>query len=136
MEGECCYDNECGGEYCVNGECQPCRHDSDCPDCEVCGQDGTSAIRSSVTFDETCCDGHACIPEDECCKIPGESCGLLEVSAADGSPQLDCCDGLVCCENWTSQGSICAECCNDWDCPKGAWCDEGWCEYPDYVRSR
>ena len=31
----------------------------------------------------------------------GEECGLIVngTSLAEGVPQLDCCDGLVCCEN-------------------------------------
>ncbi len=31
-------------------------------------------------------------------------------------------------------GPVCAECCGDWDCPKGAWCHEGWCEWPDHCK--
>jgi len=72
------------------------------------------------------------VPFDTCCREIGESCGLLDVAAAHDSPQYDCCDGLVCCENWNSQYPVCAQCCNDWDCPKGAYCRGGWCEYPDY----
>jgi hypothetical protein len=134
---QCC-DNEdcyiagpcsiCEQGWCTTPEC--CEHE-DCDGCEVCGQDHM-CHPLLCDFDETCCDGHACIPVDECCREIGDSCGLLEVSGAwDGSEQLDCCDGLVCCENWNSQYPVCAECCNDWDCPKGAWCNEGWCEFPD-----
>jgi hypothetical protein len=58
-----------------------------------------------------------------------------------GSPQLDCCDGLVCCgvhlgdldddddddDDW--EGGHCAECCGDWDCPKGSECHHGVCKF-------
>jgi LPXTG-motif cell wall-anchored protein len=118
----------CEEGWCTTPEC--CVHE-DCDGCEVCGQDH-QCHPLLCEFGETCCDGHSCIKEEDCCRGIGDSCGLLEVSGAwDGSEQLDCCDGLVCCENWNSQYPVCAECCNDWDCPKGAWCNEGWCEFPD-----
>jgi hypothetical protein len=125
--GECSQSQQCCNDTCI--DINGCCYDSDCESCEVCGQDHTCHPLVCL-LPETCCNGE-CVPEDECCKGPGDFCGLLEVAAGwEGSPQFDCCDGLVCCENWNSQGSVCAECCNDWDCPKGAFCHEGWCEFP------
>jgi LPXTG-motif cell wall-anchored protein len=133
---ECCDNDDCyiagSCSTCEEGWCTTpeCCEDSDCYGCEVCGQD-YQCHPLLCEFGSTCCDGHECIPEEDCCRGAGDSCGLLDVTAAGGSDQLDCCDGLVCCENWNSQYPICAECCNDWDCPKGAWCNEGWCDWPD-----
>ncbi len=130
---ECCENSDCyiAGpcSVCEQGFCSTptCCYDTDCPDCQVCGENGECAYLI-CELGETCCDGHECVPEADCCKGPGDWCGVL---TAD-SDQLDCCDGLVCCENWNSQGSVCAQCCNDWDCGKDGWCHEGWCEYPTY----
>jgi LPXTG-motif cell wall-anchored protein len=109
---ECCPGLQC----CIAGEssyCAECCADSDCGDCEIC-------------------DSGVCAPVTDCCRDFGDYCGLLQTTAAggDSSDQLDCCDGLVCCENWNSQGSVCAQCCNDWDCGKDGTCNEGVCEYP------
>ena len=125
--GECCYDEECGDEYCVDGKCKPCRYDSDCPDCSYCSN-GT--CYGECNQSQECCDD-VCVKTGTCCKDVGDTGAVRSPPVWDGSPQLDCCDGLVCCENWNSQGSICAECCNDWDCDKGAYCHEGWCKWPD-----
>jgi len=134
---ECCSDSDCyiAGpcSTCEEGWCTTpeCCSDSDCPDCSYCHQ-GTCYGECSQS--QECCHDE-CVPFDTCCREIGESCGLLEVTASHDSPQYDCCDGLVCCENWNSQYPVCAQCCNDWDCPKGAWCNEGWCEWPDYCES-
>ncbi len=132
---QCCDNSDCyiAGpcSTCEQGWCTTpeCCYDTDCPDCSVC--DEGACYYLICELGETCCGNHECVPEEDCCSGPGDWCGLLTVSGAEGSPQYDCCDGLVCCENWNSQGSVCAECCNDWDCPKGAWCNEGWCDWPD-----
>jgi len=125
----CCDNDDCEGcAECVQGFCSDpeCCYDTDCPECYVCGENGTCEALLCL-LGETCCGGYECIPEEDCCGAPGDWCGVL---TAD-SDQLDCCDGYVCCENWNSQGSVCAQCCNNWDCPKGAWCNEGWCEWPE-----
>jgi hypothetical protein len=132
---ECCDDSDCAGCAVCNeaGQCADpeCCTDTDCPDCEVCGGDGTCHPLLCLLGD-TCCGGHECVPEDECCNDIGDECGLRVTTAFGGehSHQLDCCDGLVCCENWSSQGRVCAQCCNDWDCGKGGVCVNGVCEYP------
>ena len=131
---ECENTSDCGEcEVCDSGTCIPteCCYDYDCPDCSFCSTDGV-CVENLCLIGEECCFGE-CVPIGECCMGVGDYCGFLEVTSADyGSPQYDCCDGLVCCEHKNSQGSFCAECCNDWDCPKGAYCHDGWCEYPDY----
>ena len=131
---ECCSDDDCDGCAVCNevGQCSDpeCCGDTDCPDCEVCGDDGACHPLLCL-LGYTCCGGHECVPEDECCKDFGDYCGLEVASAGgDSSHQVDCCDGLVCCENWNSQGSTCAQCCNDWDCGKDGYCHEGVCKYP------
>ena len=116
--GTCIEDcGEC--EVCDSGTCIPteCCYDSDCPDCYFCSDEGI-CVENLCLIGEECCNGE-CVPNGECCRGVGDYCGVLEVTTADDSPQLDCCDGLVCCENWNSQGSVCAECCNDWDCAQG-----------------
>jgi LPXTG-motif cell wall-anchored protein len=116
-------------EVCDSGTCIPteCCYDTDCPDCEVCGQTGTCQALLCI-LGETCCEGHECVPEDECCKDFGDSCGLLGVTPAGGAVQLDCCDGLLCC--YAKDGHVCAECCHDHDCGKDGYCRNGYCEYP------
>ncbi len=131
IEDCCASDDDCGacqeceGGFCVDlSEC--CESDADCGSCEFCD---SGTCHGACSQSQECCEGE-CVDLGECCRGTHEPCGLL-VSAADGSPQFDCCDGLVCCENLTSQHPVCAECCNDWDCPKGAVCHEGWCKFPD-----
>jgi hypothetical protein len=100
---------------CIAGDtsfCTECCEDSDCDACEIC-------------------DSGTCAPVTDCCKDFGEYCGLEVASAGgDSSHQLDCCDGLVCCNNLYYGASVCAQCCNDWDCGKGGHCKDGVCEYP------
>jgi len=106
-ELECCRGLKC----CIAGEtsfCTECCEDSDCGACEIC-------------------DSGACAPKSDCCHGEGHTCG---VAAADDSAQLDCCDGLVCCDNLYYGASVCAECCVDHDCPHGGHCHEGECKYP------
>ena len=128
---ECCNDDGClGCAECVEGWCTDpeCCADADCPDCAYCSE-GTCYGKCSQS--QECCHDE-CVDFGECCREIGDYCALLDVAAADGSPQNDCCDGLVCCDNVDAMGPVCAQCCNDWDCPKGAYCHGGWCEWPDY----
>ena len=107
---DCCGDEDCTGEcgVCYDGQCIGCGPN------------------------EECCRG-ICVDEGECCREFGEECGLIVngTSLAEGVPQLDCCDGLVCCENdFTNSIQVamyCAECCNNWGCPKGWKCCHGEC---------
>ena len=58
-----------------------------------------------------------CLPAEFCaCREFGEECGLIVngTTIAFDSPQLDCCDGLVCCE--VGNDHVCAECCFDEEC--------------------
>jgi hypothetical protein len=51
----------------------------------------------------------------------------MVVTAAWGdTPQLNCCDGLVCCDTHR-YGLVCVECCGDHDCADGCTCEEGFC---------
>ncbi|HET9661258.1 MAG TPA: hypothetical protein VFP05_13060 [Thermomicrobiales bacterium] len=143
---ECCETDECDDcATCINGYCEPdviacilplvgccvgnelicteCCHDSDCGDCELCHEGSCVPCERGGL---TCCDD-VCVDREECCVPIGEECGLLDVTPAGGDwpPQLDCCDGLVCCE--TQHGSICADCCSDHECPKGSICCAGQC---------
>lgn len=135
--GDCatCLDGACvpdsilcpeGQVACCEGNelfCSECCDDSDCGSCELCHQgDCVPCERGSLV----CCDD-ICVSDGECCVGFGEVCGLLEVSAAsdDWPAQLDCCDGLVCCD--TGNGSVCAACCSDHECPRGSICCAGQC---------
>ncbi len=97
--GTCIEDcGEC--KVCDSGTCIPteCCYDYDCPDCSFCSTDGV-CVENLCLIGEECCFGE-CVPNGECCMGVGDYCGLLEVTGADyGSPQYDCCDGLVCCEH-------------------------------------
>jgi LPXTG-motif cell wall-anchored protein len=109
---ECRRDHHCDkDEKCCFGRCIPewkCCTDHDCDDCEECA------------------DGH--------CRLTGvpfgETCGYVINGTAISweSDQLDCCDGLVCCDV-DKDGKRCFECCGDWDCPKGSDCKHGVCEF-------
>lgn len=143
---ECCDDSNCNScETCENYLCVPkflpcplgqvtccvgdelfcseCCDDSDCDTCHLCHQGRCVPCEAGGL--ECCVD--VCVPPDECCVDFGHECGVLEVTSAGGypPPQLDCCDGLVCCE--TKYGSVCAECCTDHECPKGSICCLGEC---------
>ena len=106
----CCDDSHCDqGERCCRGACVEdwkCCTDHDCDDCEEC--DTGYCMLTGVPF--------------------GEICGELVTIANGDSPQLDCCDGLVCCDV-DKDGNRCFECCGDWDCPKGTECDHGVCQF-------
>ncbi len=97
-------------------------HDSDCDVCELCHEGNCGPCETGGL---ECCND-VCVPEDECCVHFGDECGVLITTAGGSSPpQLDCCDGLVCCE--TKHDSVCAECCSDHECPKGWICCAGYC---------
>jgi LPXTG-motif cell wall-anchored protein len=130
---ECCSDKDCEkGEYCVSGYCSECRNSHDCPKDYVC-------------CDGYCSHGVCCEGGDECgfceechygeCELQGntfgEACSPYQISAADGSPQLSCCDGLFCCETGKYDDPlVCLQCCGDNDCAKGCHCDHGVCSCP------
>jgi hypothetical protein len=131
MTGGCCIDDECGCGECVNRMCTSpeCCHDSDCGACEFC-DDGV--CHGACSQHEECCNGE-CVDLGDCCKGFGDHCGLLTVADASGSLQLDCCDGLLCCE--VKDGHVCAECCHDRDCGKDDVCRHGYCEFPHACKS-
>jgi hypothetical protein len=54
---------------------------------------------------------------------------MVFAATADDSPQLNCCDGLVCCDT-EKYGLVCLECCNDHDCAHGCSCHDGFCSCP------
>jgi hypothetical protein len=109
---ECSRDLHCDKGYkCCDGYCIPesaCCTDHDCDDCEEC-RHGSCEL-TGRPFGETC----------------GYIINGTQISWE--SEQLDCCDGLVCCEV-DKDGNKCFECCGDWDCPKGSECTHGVCEF-------
>jgi len=119
-EGACCFDEECEAVTVSEGTCLT----GGCFD-GICG-----FVRDNERCDkdECCCENGAC-SHDCCedCREFGEECGLIVNGTfiASDSPQLDCCDGLVCCE--VGNDHVCAECCGDWECPKGSICCAGVC---------
>jgi hypothetical protein len=76
---------------------------------------------------ETCADGW--------CRSSGVelygACNPMEVYAGwdVSTPQLNCCNGLVCCDT-NKYGLVCLECCADSDCADGCYCDDGFCSCP------
>jgi LPXTG-motif cell wall-anchored protein len=133
--GSCCVDTDCTGDVgpcerwvCVqdSGTCQlrGCGDGTFCCDATgTCLPNGSCCHNADCGECEVCIDG-ACYPDESCCQPFGESCGAVTI-AEGGSPQRNCCDGLVCCE--ADSGSYCADCCGDWDCPKGSICCAGYC---------
>ena len=84
------------------------RENHDCGDCEFCREG-------------------RCHPNG----VPwGETCSPDMVLAADGSPQLNCCDGLFCCETGKHDELVCLQCCHDGDCAHGCSCHDGACSCP------
>ena len=119
-EGECCFDEECAEVIISEGTCLV-------PICSggICG-----FIRDHELCDKDacCCENGSCSHECcEDCREFGEECGLIVngTNVASSSDQLDCCHGLVCCE--MGNDHVCAECCGDFDCPKGTICCAGVC---------
>ncbi|MEZ4529945.1 MAG: LPXTG cell wall anchor domain-containing protein [Thermomicrobiales bacterium] len=154
---ECCGDWDCDGGYCCGGVChRECCDDKDC-DGGYCTDDGY-CFQCRDNYDcgkgEICCDNY-CVSGYECCyyDLPDPvncgdcgtcfefscrptgvelygACFPMEVAAADDStPQLNCCDGLVCCDSH-KYGLVCLECCADADCADGCYCDDGFCSCP------
>jgi hypothetical protein len=118
---ECCSDFVCcATEH--SAACAECCDDSDCPSCSYCS-DGICYGKCSQS--QECCNGE-CVEDDTCCRSEGSTCG---VTPTDDSAQLDCCDGLLCCDNLYYGASVCAECCVDHDCPHGGRCDQGECKH-------
>ncbi|MCC6944336.1 MAG: hypothetical protein IT335_07140 [Thermomicrobiales bacterium] len=158
----------CCGQYCVDPEDELCCPDGGCDECHycyagmcspICGEglsccpDGDYTYCADLYSDhwdcgacgyscnscEVCWNGY-CVETEECCGGIGDSCGYPIGPASEGSDQLSCCDGLVCCnpdnagddddddddDDWG--GSYCAECCTNWDCPKGEYCKHGRCK--------
>jgi hypothetical protein len=130
---ECCKHKDCPyGHVCVEGVCSECRDNHDCGKDAICC-DGTCYTGYECCFEnapdpvncgecETCFEGF--------CQPTGVGlygiCNPMYVSAAEGTPQLNCCDGLVCCDT-KKHGLICLECCGDHDCAHGCECVEGFC---------
>lgn len=125
-QAECCDDKDCEWGVCVDGYCKECRDDWGCGKGEICCE-GSCEYRECCGLGDYdhCGDCGFCGENYQCYALAefGEHCEVLQV--ADGSPEGNCCHGLVCCE-WDKK-SVCAECCGDWDCPKGCECDHGVC---------
>jgi len=148
MIGECCTDSECGNEVCTDRHCCP-PGDKYCPDGDYCYTERTGGCcpgddcgpcqschdgfcGGDCSQSEECCNGE-CVPFDTCCQSFGDTCGVLDVTSAGGTPddrQYDCCDGLLCCFGQST--NVCGECCGDGDCKDapGGVCNAFQCEYP------
>ncbi len=119
---ECCPGLTC----CMDGDvsfCAECCADNDCGSCAYCSE---GVCYGECSQSESCCHGQ-CVDDDTCCHSEGTTCGVLP---SDDSAQLDCCNGLLCCDNLYYGASVCAECCVDADCDHGGWCHEGECKDP------
>jgi LPXTG-motif cell wall-anchored protein len=135
-QAQCCKDKDCEYGYCIDGYCSECRGNDDCGHDEIC-------------CNGTCYGGYQCCYENEAdpvncgecetciegwCRPTGVElygvCNPMYVFAADAdSPQLNCCNGLVCCDSH-KYGLVCLECCADADCADGCFCDDGFCSCP------
>jgi LPXTG-motif cell wall-anchored protein len=125
---ECCDDKDCEWGVCVDGYCVECRDDWGCDGKkgEICCDGSCQHWECCGYGDEDHCGDCGWCGENYTCYALaefGEHCEVL--MAADGSPEGNCCHGLVCCE-WDKK-NFCAECCGDWDCPEGCACDHGVC---------
>lgn len=125
-QAECCDDKDCEWGVCISGHCFECRDDSGCGKGETCC-DGSCGPWECCGYgdDIHCGDCGWCGENYQCYELAGYGEHCEVVLAADGSPEGNCCHGLVCCE-W-DKGNVCAECCGDWDCPTGCECDHGVC---------
>ena len=130
---ECCHDKDCEWGVCVDGYCSECRENHDCGNGEICCfGECRGDIECCYEYGAdpvNCSDCESCI--DGWCRPTGVSlygvCNPMYVGAADDStPQLNCCDGLVCCET-QGYGLVCLECCGDQDCAHGCSCEQGFC---------
>jgi hypothetical protein len=133
---ECCKDKDCEHGYCVDGYCNQCRGNDDCGHDEICCdgicRDGYQCCYENAPDPDNCGDCEICF--EGWCRPTGVElygyCNPMYVIAADAdSPQLNCCDGLVCCESH-KYGTVCLECCADVDCADGCFCDDGFCSCP------
>lgn len=132
-QAECCRDTDCERGVCVEGVCHECRENHDCDNGKICCDGGCFAGYE-------CCFENAPDPVNcgECetcfegfCRPTGVDlygvCNPMVVAPAWGdAPQLNCCDGLVCCDTH-KYGLVCLECCSDHDCAHGCTCEEGFC---------
>ncbi len=134
-QAECCKDKDCESGHCIEGECRDCHENADCGHDEICC-DGYCSSNRCCYLDApdpvNCGECETCI--DYWCRPTGVelygTCNPMYVGAADASsPQLNCCDGLVCCESH-KYGLVCLECCADHDCADGCFCDDGFCSCP------
>jgi peptidoglycan-associated lipoprotein len=93
----CSNDKDCHpGEYCVNGKCQQCRTDGDCPSgkCQSgrCAEGGTGPVSKVCTDDsqcpagQSCIDGRCkpCVSDDQCGE--GGKCNAGKCQRAGGPP--------------------------------------------------
>jgi LPXTG-motif cell wall-anchored protein len=137
---ECRHDKDCDWGVCVDGYCVECRDHWDCGKGEVCcnveyegGGIGYACVEAECCGDWDCGDCEYC--REGWCRQQGvgfgETCqpyDLIGIASADeSSPQLNCCDGLFCCETGKHDHLTCLQCCHDSDCAHGCECHDGVC---------
>lgn len=107
---KCETDEHCAekGEYCVDGTCQQCREDSQCPEGQQC-KGGRCEVKPECTSDSDCKDNMVC--RSGKCKIECTS-------------DSDCGRGYKCSDNRCVDALACSV---DRDCPTGMTCQNGRC---------
>ncbi len=132
LMGECIDSDDCGGQACVNNQCQPCRNNTECGEL-ICRDDGVCARCQDdleCAANEICTAG-VCEDRPEC--LLDQDCGQQEVclnGRCSFSPECvsdrDCADGYECI------GDRCFEaiCRDPQDCAEDEICDGGLCVDP------
>ncbi|MGM0557484.1 MAG: hypothetical protein ACQEVA_13960 [Myxococcota bacterium] len=128
---------DCGRLACVDGVCQPCTSDEDCPARRVCGEDGTCEEGVACEEDGDCpadklCEGGTCVDRPEC--LLDTDCEEDEIclnGRCTFSP--DCTSDADCGEGFECVGGQCFEtrCRGPQDCEDGEICEAGECIVPD-----
>lgn len=114
---KCETDEHCAekGEYCVDGTCQQCREDSQCPEGQQC-KGGRCEVKPECTSDSDCKDNMVC--RSGKCKIECTS-------------DSDCGRGYKCADNRCVDALACSV---DRDCPTGMTCQNGRCSSENVSR--
>ena len=128
---------ECGRLACIDGVCQPCTSDDDCPTRRVCSDEGTCEEGVACESDEDCpadkmCEGNMCVDRPEC---------LIDTDCEDDEICLngrctfspECTTDADCGEGFECVGDQCFEerCRGPEDCAEGEICEAGECVVPD-----
>jgi hypothetical protein len=128
---------DCGRFACVDGVCQPCTSDDDCPARRVCGEDRSCEEGVACEEDSDCpadklCEGGTCVDRPEC--LIDSDCEDDEIclnGRCTFSPE--CTSDADCGEGFECVGDQCFEerCRGPEDCADGEICEAGECVEPD-----